>query len=424
MLLNHHILAKRATDSILAKFKNGAWSCLGHCGKDFLRTACDADFPSPDAAFSDSENNLIISFEFKPPTETKRGILTGLGQSIAYLQFSDLSYLIIPEVVEDYNIAGHVSDIFSSVLSDKVPVGLISYKNDNPTDVSLVHNVNGLQSDAKSERKAVTNNRFWAKHVDMPIPLFHLLLHYAYRAKVERWRKDPFAKCWDERMAPKSSIKDLAPKPVKDVNGEEIRTLAGKESITYLKTTINKIRAMRLSPSQLKKKVEDLLRQTDSSSTVDNKYTAVRKNCLPFMRHVGMLDSNWQITSEGLKMYHLGMVNGPKSRLFRDYFTRMVLLDGHHIDLIYDLERLSCDHRGSKNDKEIKSLLLNDYALRGMIKTNPGRCADPSVGRKKPVLADETRLWDSLGLMRKSSRAPEFAFDWQRIMEVCNLPDL
>ena len=153
-------------------------------------------------------------------------------------------------------------------------------------------------------------------------------------------------------------------------------------------------------------------------------YNSVRKNCMPFMHHVGMIDSVGNLTDAGLKMYHLGMSNGPRSRIFNDYFTRMVLLNGHHIDLIYDLERLSCDYRGLKNAKEIKSLLFKDYVLRGMIKTNPGRCADPLSGRKKPFLADETRLWGSLGLMRKSAGEPEFAFDWQRITEVCNLPDL
>lgn len=35
MLLNHHILAKKATDSVLSKFKNGEWLCCSTYGKNF-----------------------------------------------------------------------------------------------------------------------------------------------------------------------------------------------------------------------------------------------------------------------------------------------------------------------------------------------------------------------------------------------------
>lgn len=422
MLLNHHILAKKATDSVLAKFKNGDWNCCGEYGKGFFRAGCDADFPSPDATFGDADNDLVVSFEFKPPTETKRGILTGLGQAIAYLQFSDLSYLVIPEMVEDYDISGHLANIYSTIITDKIPVGLISYKNDNPEDVVLAHNVTRLLThDVK--RTNVSNSRFWAKHVDMPIPLFHLILHYAYLKKVNNDEEDAFARCWESKLAPRENLLKLHPQPVRDVNGQIIMTVAGTKPLTYHEKIVSKIK--KLSGGERAQAISDMIARADTHFTGDNLFNSVRKNCIPFMHHVGMLDSNCQLTGEGLKMYHLGMVNGPQSSLFRDYFTRMVLLDGHHIDLIYDLERLSCDYRGKKDATEIKAIMLNEYAAKGMIKTNPGRCAVNTKSTEvSRFLKYELILWRSLGLMKKTTGLPSFAFDWQRITEVCNLPSL
>ena len=115
MSLNHHILAKTATDIILDMFKSTKWKCVNGSGEDFYRVSVSSGFPSPDAAFYDPSQKIIVSFEFKPPTETKRGILTGIGQSIGYLQNTDLAYLekIIPRL------NGSLSDK-QSVLSQRI----------------------------------------------------------------------------------------------------------------------------------------------------------------------------------------------------------------------------------------------------------------------------------------------------------------
>jgi len=421
MQLNHHIQAKRATDAVLSKFKNGEWECCGQYGKDFYRTGCDADFPSPDAAFADDANNLVVSFEFKPPTETKRGILTGLGQSISYLQFSDLSYLVIPEEVEDYKIADHINEIFSAIIEDKIPVGLISYSNQSPEDVVMKHNILHLQTHAMT-KSSVQNNRFWAKHVDMPIPLFHLLLHYTYLKKARNDNEDAFSACWKERMAPVANLVTLKPQPVRDVNDQVILTVAGTKPLTYFEKTVAKIKTLPYAAQA--QEIQEMLDDAVTNATGENMHNSVRKNCLPFMHHVGMLDSACNLTGEGLKMYHLGMVNGPQSKIFRDYFARMVLLEGHHIDLIYDLERISTECRGVEKADGVKARMRAEYVEKGMIKTNPGRRVPAHANKESDFLKYEFILWRSLGLLRKASGKPEFAFDWQRITEVCNLPSL
>lgn len=220
MLINHHLLAKTTTDSVLANFKSGAWQCWGNAGVDFYRVGCDSTFPSPDAAFYDDTNRLLVSFEFKPPTETKRGILTGLGQSIAYLNNSNLSFLIIPQKLDDFEIGQFMTDLYGNQISNNLSTGLILYQNDSPTNVSLVHNVNALAE--KRDFKSITSSRFWAKHLDLPIPLFHLILHCYYLKRIGQFSSDAFAHFWETYLVPKSVLKTLNPVDVLDLNKQVI----------------------------------------------------------------------------------------------------------------------------------------------------------------------------------------------------------
>ena len=116
-----------------------------------------------------------MSFEFKPPTETKRGILTGLGQAIAYLQRSSVSFLIAPEEIEGYNMKGYLNDLFKNLLK-KIPVGLITYDINDPSKVDMIVNVKDTDRESKGYKKS-NENRYWAKHQDLPLPLFYIMLN-------------------------------------------------------------------------------------------------------------------------------------------------------------------------------------------------------------------------------------------------------
>ncbi|MEC8832553.1 MAG: hypothetical protein VX772_09350, partial [Bacteroidota bacterium] len=96
-MTEHDRKGKEVVDAILKKFKEGAWECNGGMGRGFYRTGTSKTFPSPDHAFAndDDQNKIRLTFEYKPDTEKKRDILTGLGQSIAYLNRCDISFLVI-----------------------------------------------------------------------------------------------------------------------------------------------------------------------------------------------------------------------------------------------------------------------------------------------------------------------------------------
>ncbi|MFI5162695.1 MAG: hypothetical protein ACHQHN_15555 [Sphingobacteriales bacterium] len=418
MSINHHLLAKTTTDSILGKFKSGLWVCCGSAGSDFYRVGCDSTFPSPDAAFYEGTVGLMVSFEFKPPTETKRGILTGLGQSIAYLQNSNLSYLIVPERLEDYELGAYMSDLFGDQLINNLPIGLITYDNDNPSTVSLIHNVHSTSNSLAFNPNNI--GRFWAKHQDLPIPLFHLILHCYYLKKIHQINGDAFAYCWDNFIVPPSVLTTLNPFVVLDVSNNPIKTLSGRKNIAFFEKKLAAIN--KLNGSALTIALKGLANDRDSSVVGDNYYNSIKKNFVTFLKHLGLVDSTSNLTEDGFKLYHLGLVNGPNSKIFQDYFLKTILLQGHHLDLIFDLEKLCTEYRGIKDIKQIKELMEADYQVRGMIKRNPNRLVSSSSSVE--FLKYEFILWNSLGLIITSSGMPDISFNWKMITEVCSLPDL
>ena len=234
----HHLLAKTTTDEILKNFKSGVWKygTAGH-GVNFLRTGTPADFPSPDAAFYDNVNKELAYFEFKPDTETKRGILTGVGQAIAYLEECNLSYLIAPKSLAGYDLEHFLTDLYNNQLSN-IPTGLIIYDNAAPQKVRLIKNVTALSGTAATPRK-VADERFWAKHQDLPIPLFHLILHYYYLKKVNYISGDPFEVLYTTKLVPPTVLTSLKAVPVQDVAGNNIKTLSGRKDIKHFEKRIN-----------------------------------------------------------------------------------------------------------------------------------------------------------------------------------------
>ncbi len=418
MSINHHFLAKTTTDSILAKFKTGHWKCCGEYGVDFNRVGCDSTFPSPDATFQDGTNKLLVSFEFKPPTETKRGILTGLGQSIAYLNSSNLSYLIIPQKLGDYDIGDYMTRLFKEQISDKLPVGLILYENDNPTKVDIKHNVKTFNATVRN--KPIINERFWAKHQDLPIPLFHLILHCYYLKKIGITSKDGFAYCWDNYLAPKEIWTTLKPAIIKDVSGNIIKTLRTQETMEFYPKIFSKINKLKGRNKSIA--IQEAKKKGNSSYTGDGGYASRRKEFMPFFKHIGVIDSEWNLTDDGFKLYHLGLVNGPSSKVFTDYFAQTTLIAGHHLDLIFDFDNLCNQNRSKSSIQEIKELLLRNYEERGMIKRNPNRKVD--LESSETFFKFEFLLWNALDLFVETSGKPEKSFNWKKITEICSLPEL
>lgn len=411
MALNHHVLAKATTDAVLQNFKTATWQYNGNWGADFYRVGTSADFPSPDAAFYDPTNKKLASFEFKPATETKRGMLTGVGQSIAYLKSCDLAYLISPRIIDGFNMGDFLTELYQTQIGDKIPVGLIVYDNNDPSNLTLAHNVSSLSTTAAHSHKP-TADRFWAKHQDLPIAMFHLLLHYYYLKKVGIVQEDAFVACWKEKIIPQNILRDFRTEPVKDISGNVIGTLQTGKPLTFLE---KKVAAMRKKLPQ-NQWAAIISQDIDTTYVGDNYYNSIRKNYVTFLKHIQVIDSEGSLADSGFKLYHIGLSNGPTSKIFSDYFTREILTVGHHLDLLLDIDAISKKHP-EKGIDEVLSIMETDYELKGYIKRNPNR----AVGTKSKTgfLKYEKILWQSLGLMDK-----KYNIIWKKITEICALPEL
>ncbi|MBQ8240646.1 MAG: hypothetical protein IJZ38_07390 [Bacteroides sp.] len=412
MALNHHVLAKATTDAILQKFKSASWQYNGSWGTDFYRVGTSADFPSPDAAFYDPTNQKLASFEFKPATETKRGMLTGVGQSIAYLKSCDLAYLISPQIIDGFNMGSFLTELYKDQIGSNIPIGLILYDNSDPSNLTLAHNVDTLSISATSQTHKPTVDRFWAKHQDMPIAMFHLLLHYYYLKKVGIVQEDAFAACWKEKLIPKNILIDFCTAPVSDVFGNVIRTLRKGKPLTFLEKAVSNIQK-NFPQNQW---ATEIAHAIDTSYVGDNYFNSIKKNYVTFLKHIQAIDSEGCLTDSGFNLYHIGLSNGPTSKIFSDYFTRELLTTGHHLDLLLDIDSLAKKHP-EKSIDEVLALLENEYEQKGYIKRNPNRIAGDASHTK--FLKYEKILWQSLGLMDS-----KYNLLWRKITEICALPEL
>lgn len=225
---------------------------------------------------------------------------------------------------------------------------------------------------------------------------------------------DPFEILYTTKLVPPSVLTTFAAVPVQDVSGVNIKTLSGRKDIKHFEKRINSY--LRLPAASKPAELARMQAQIDPRTPGDTNYSAIRKNYLSFVKQMQMIDSAGELTERGLATYHLGLVNGPTSKLFTDYFIKEVLTTGHHLDVLLDFDQM----RRRMPTAPISNLLSSmeaDYATRGFIKTNPGRVAGTTstVG----FLKYEQILWKNIGLMDADHNV-----QWRRITEVCSLPDL
>jgi hypothetical protein len=123
---NHDLLADKAGRAIISKIVNREdnW---GQIFSDNINKAGDFGWPRPDYVCYDYDLDQSLAFEFKPPNHSKREYLTGLGQTLSYLQKHHYSGLILPNIVEGFNIAEHISNTLSLDIFARNHISVIGY---------------------------------------------------------------------------------------------------------------------------------------------------------------------------------------------------------------------------------------------------------------------------------------------------------
>jgi hypothetical protein len=335
-------------------------------------------WPVPDFVLVDPSSRVTVAAEFKPPQQTKREYLTGLGQASAYTRDFHHGLLIVPFIADDgYRIADHINAVLNQNHFSAAPLGIIAY---NPSTLSpsnaqfVILRPLAVRTSAPVS-PALLDNSFYAKWRELSPQEIGLLLSYAY----------------DEMrtLSPSTStIRDRAfDKLWQDIQNGTVHHWGG-DVRNYKNTAENKV--------------------------------AVSKNYRNFLFHIGWCESTGSLTKEGLEALHSSTLYGSNSEPFFDSIALALLTAGKHLILLNAISEFQ-DSAGIINDESIwlsqLEIFLED---KGLLKRNPARHAAATANSARQFLKAEKQLWRNLRLIvprggRVFHPGRGFIFDWARI---------
>ena len=335
-------------------------------------------WPVPDFVLVDPLSHITVGAEFKPPQQSKREYLTGLGQALAYSRDFHYGALILPTIADDgYPIAQHVASVLAEPDLVGAPVGIFAY------DPAVLSSTTPQFSELRffSQRllapssPASLDKSFFAKWREMSPQEMLALLEGSY----------------DEMRAPTSgngTIRDKAFSALWDaIQAGTIQHWAGR-----------------------------VRNYTDSSSNKD----AVAKNYRNFLFHIGWTDPTGALTKVGLDALHTGTLYGHRSQPFRDAIARAVLQEGKHLILFNAISEFQDAVAITLDEPTWLRSLEDELENRGLLKRNPARHAAAVANSSRQFLKAEKQLWRNLQLIvPRGGRAYHpgrgFIFNWSRI---------
>ena len=340
-------------------------------------------WPVPDFVLDDRANCLTVAAEFKPPGQTKREYLTGLGQAFAYTRDFDYALLIVPEIADDgYHVAEHICDVLTLQDYRESPLGLLTYR---PSEISPNHARTNVARFFQVRAMAPANKTsveesFYAKWRDMSDEEMGCFLRSLYR----------------EQTAPSAAtgnIRDRAWELVwADIQAGHLHHWGGD------------------------------VRHYKPSHKINH-----GKNWRNFITHIGWMESDGALTELGLKAHHTALIYTPKSQIFHDLAARSLLLEGKHLILINAINDFQDKHLSTDGQFTDESVWLEGIESyledKGLLKRNPGRAAAAVRHQKRGFLKAEKQLWKLLGLLIPRGPAGNrvfhpgrgFIYDWSRI---------
>lgn len=380
---NHDILAYAVAREVVTRVRAAEkpWSDV-LSAKSYVTAS--RSWPVPDFVLVDEDQNLAVGAEFKPPMQSKREYLTGLGQAIAYSRDFDYGLLVVPTIADDgYPIARHIAAVLRQPAMSSVPVGLLAY------DPSLL-------SPSSAE---FDHLHFFHKRVDKP----------ATRAKLD----DSFYAKWRE-ASPEEMLSLL------DHSYEEMR-----HPTSSTKNVRERAWDRVWADIQAGKLHHWAGGLRHSKDTPANKI-AVWKNYRNFPAHVGWVDSAGALTTEGLRALHVGTLYGANSRPFLDEIAKAVLVPGKHLILLNAIGEFQ-DSRPSHSDEAAWLDALEEFLeQKGLLKRNEARAAAAIKNSERQFLKAEKQLWKNLELIiprpptmkRVFHPGRGFVINWARITDL------
>ncbi len=436
--INHHRGAKLTTDFMLEKWKKGKW--LNNFISDKITTRKSSNnFPSVDREFEDEKTKAIIACEFKPDTESKRGILTGLGQSIAYLKEADASYLISPKYIDDFNMEKFLKEVFKKFIFEKLPVGLVIFDEDY-SSIKLIVNIS-KKLNCKNKSLKLSSALPWAVWRDNPpIGIFKLLESSCLKKdKDSRWTH-----FFDNHYAPTSTRKNF------ELIENNLYLFKPEEKQIPFKThklRIKKYLDNKLTKSQIK---EEKLYKTDKNKDYffeglpeelnlenynsllarhcwdkniqENIFQNYKKNYTNFLNHLNLTDNQLNPTALGKKFVERCLIitenaknKHEESNQINDEVAQIYLVIGKIDNLINDIHKCQ---KEIKNKEEFLNKIINEFDKRGVIPRNANR----STSGSRPFLQAETQFMNNLSLTkkRKDRDGNLYSFNFAKINNLIN----
>lgn len=336
------------------------------------------NWPVPDFVLADSVHNISAAAEFKPPEQTKREYLTGLGQAVSYTRDFHYGLLVVPTIADDgYRIAEHIISVLQQPTFSSTPVGVLAY---DPSIFSP-HNPGFVEAHfftARTHapaRPASLDASFFAKWREMSPEEAAALLSYSYAemrnaGAAQNVRDRAFGSLWH------------------DIQAGLMHHWGGG--------------VRHYSPGTK---------------------TGVAKNYRNFFFHLGWTESDGALTREGLDAHHVATLYGANSRPFLDALAAAVLLGGKHLILFNAISEYQDEL--SPFPDEITWLAGLELFLegKGLLKRNAARSAAAVAGSARQFFKAEKQLWRNLELIQpRGARVFHpgrgLIFDWARITEL------
>lgn len=411
----HNIQARQIADIMLDTWRGGN-NLNNILGSDVFLTRSQFDFPSPDGTFYTPSKKTRITMEFKPFNETARGVLTGVGQSIVYLNKNTASYLVVPDIVEDFPIGDYLEETFKKIFYNRLPIGLITFDPKDLTKIKWRCDI-GLRLVPEKAYPIGTDTNYWAAWRDTPPHAIFLLLKIAGECTdvgVKERSKAIWDRYYSEYYAPLELRRTLDRVPSKVFFWDR------EEPQMTLESTKEELRK-KISEGKITNEfaLKDIMKRS-SPDEIDNHYHDTKKNHYNFLNHLQLWDSKFNLTDVGKKLLNIGLANGENSPDFRKGLARVILIDGRHFELMNDIISAikSAKSKPSSTD-EAKAVIFSFLEEKGFIKKNSNR----TTSGVRKFLSSEFNLWNNLGFIRKNGQAfydpvNGYDFNWDLINEL------
>ena len=367
----HDNAATFCGDAILTRIRSGDSNFKQIFSSSIIRTG-DWDWPRPDYVCYDEILKATYALEFKPPFQSKREYLTGLGQSLAYLQKHTYTGLIVPYYSDDnFQIAEFISNTLNSFEFNGISASLFAYNHDN-FKIDILRSIKQQRITDISTSKYEETKTFW---------------------------------CW-----------------WRDISQYEVYDLLNM-SFLYGDTK-GDIYSNLIYPEFYKKMTSKNTLQWDGgvrnkSGSLASMKSEKQNYKIPLVQLDLWSRSECRLTALGFELLQIGKLYGAGSAKFLDKLAYLILTNGRHLDLVNMIDKFQKSENIPESSKE-HILLIEDYL------TQSG-----SIGKRKPFavktaakvsyMRDEPKLWNKLGFLIKRNETSYFfpgegfRFNWERI---------